>query len=359
MIASNPSNLARGERELGIDSLCFYSRKNKFSESCTNDVYFKTPFNLKLIFRILTSDILHFNNGRTLLIDYRLPLNDDHWFKVVAKKIYNFFIFHLCGMDIFFLKLLGKKIVITFQGSDGRINSFARKKFKYTHCNYITEGSDSEYASKLKYKKLNRYIKLSDYIFSVNPDLLYNLGPNSSFLPYTPINSEKWVSNNHNKKFKEPLVIGHAPTNRATKGTDHIENAIDELKNEGYDFKYLKIENIPHNEIKEKLLTLDLLIDQCLAGWYGGVAIEVMSLGIPCMAYTREEDFHFLEDSFKHELKVININPETVKEKLKEFLICSIEEKNKLSKDSKAFALKNHSEKQVAKKTLAIYKRLL
>lgn len=359
MIASNPSNLSRGERELGLDSVCFYSRKNKFSESSNHDIYFKNVFNIKLIKRILISDILHFNNGRTLFLDFKYPRHQDSLIKVITKKICNFFVYHLCGIDIFLLKLLGKKIVITFQGSDGRINSFARKKFKFTHCKYINDGSDSDYASKLKYKKIKRYIKIADHIFSVNPDLLYNLGPNSSFLPYTPINSETWMSNIKNKVFNNPLIIGHAPTNRAIKGTNFIERAINELINEGYNFKYFKIENIPHNEIRAKFLTLDLLVDQCLAGWYGGVAIEVMSLGIPCMAYIREEDYIFLNESLKKELKVINITPETIKQELKSFLSLSTDERNKLSQESKEFALRNHTEKEVAKRTLKIYKTLL
>ena len=34
----------------------------------------------------------------------------------------------------------------------------------------------------------------------------------------------------------------------------------------------------------------DIIVDQLLAGWYGGFAVEAMALGKPVIAYLRAED---------------------------------------------------------------------
>ncbi|MEA5088931.1 hypothetical protein, partial [Solidesulfovibrio sp.] len=38
----------------------------------------------------------------------------------------------------------------------------------------------------------------------------------------------------------------------------------------------------------------DLLIDQLYVGWYGAVAVEAMKMGVPVLAYIRDEDLRFL-----------------------------------------------------------------
>jgi hypothetical protein len=38
------------------------------------------------------------------------------------------------------------------------------------------------------------------------------------------------------------------------------------------------------------------------AGWYGGLAVELMALGKPVLAYIREEDLSFVDPQMRYEL---------------------------------------------------------
>jgi hypothetical protein len=64
----------------------------------------------------------------------------------------------------------------------------------------------------------------------------------------------------------------------------------------------------------------DLLVDQLLAGWYGGLAVELMALGKPTICYIREEDLKFIPEAMRAELPIINATPSTIYDILKEWL---------------------------------------
>ena len=93
---------------------------------------------------------------------------------------------------------------------------------------------------------------------------------------------------------KRPLRIGHAPSDRKTKGTQLIIDALDSLNQSGYRFEFILIEGLSNEEARKKYETIDVLVDQLFAGWYGGLAVEAMALGKPVLVYLREEDFKFV-----------------------------------------------------------------
>jgi glycosyltransferase involved in cell wall biosynthesis len=64
----------------------------------------------------------------------------------------------------------------------------------------------------------------------------------------------------------------------------------------------------------------DLIVDQLLAGWYGGFAVEAMALGKPVICYIREEDLKFVPARMAEELPLINAKPDSVYLVLKDWL---------------------------------------
>ncbi|MGH8337771.1 MAG: glycosyltransferase, partial [Gammaproteobacteria bacterium] len=56
----------------------------------------------------------------------------------------------------------------------------------------------------------------------------------------------------------------------------------------------------------------DLVIDQVLAGWYGGFAVEVMAMGTPVAAYIRDADLACVPPQMIAELPVLRIDPRTL-----------------------------------------------
>lgn len=79
---------------------------------------------------------------------------------------------------------------------------------------------------------------------------------------------------------EEPrLVIGHAPTNRAAKGSDTIIAVVQNLAKElPIDFEL--IEGLPHHEALRRKARCDIFIDQLGELGYGINALEALAMGI-------------------------------------------------------------------------------
>jgi hypothetical protein len=117
------------------------------------------------------------------------------------------------------------------------------------------------------------------------------------------------------------IKIVHAPTNRAAKGSALLIEAVEKLA-EKYPVELVLIENISHSEALRLYEQADLVVDQLLAGWYGGFAVEVMKMGKPLAVYIREDDLKYVPEAMVHDLReaVINVNPNNISEVLEMYL---------------------------------------
>ncbi len=150
-------------------------------------------------------------------------------------------------------------------------------------------------------------------IYTVNPDLMHFLGENAQFIPYSHISLDDWKPV-YIPKNDRPLRIGHAPSNRKAKGTDIILSVLDELAAEGHQFELVLVEGLSNDAARLKYEQMDILIDQLHAGWYGGLAVELMALGKPVMVYIREADLKFIPPDMKNDLPVMRTNVSSLKE---------------------------------------------
>ena len=73
----------------------------------------------------------------------------------------------------------------------------------------------------------------------------------------------------------------HAPTARAIKGTHHVLAALDALRAEGVDFDLELVEGRTQAEAREVYARADLVVDQLMLGWYGGLAVEAWRSACP------------------------------------------------------------------------------
>jgi hypothetical protein len=87
---------------------------------------------------------------------------------------------------------------------------------------------------------------------------------------------------------------------------------------------------------------IDLLIDQLYAGWYGGVAVEIMALGKPVLCYLRESDLSYIPKGMKDDLPIINVNPTNLEKVLIDFLKLSFEQIHELGMRSRRYVDKWH-----------------
>ena len=336
--------LAQGERRLGLDSKVLVTTNNWLNYPCDFSLGWEKKGNIaKLLSAVQTMveingkyDVLHFNFGTTLI--HAPSLHMYHWD------------LHYYGRD--------KKIVFTYNGCDARLKYESMKLYDITCCRESECYGGNCNSGKLdaqRKKSIAVASKYADHIFAVNPDLL-NFLPRekTTFLPYAVASwyqMERCTSDYRDRRIR----IAHSPTNRAVKGSGYILKALENLQTK-YDIDLLLVEGVSNSEAIEMYRSADLVIDQVLAGWYGGFAVEVMKMGKPVAVYIREEDLKYIPEEMSRDLRdaVININPYNISEVLDTYL----QNRDLLKQKSDAgydYALKWHDPEYVASITRQVY----
>jgi hypothetical protein len=308
-VGGNAWGLSQGERRLGLDSQVLITRNNWLNYPYDISLHWEEKRAFAIILSSIKTflkyrnkfDVFHFNFGSTL-VDFRT------------------YGIHLWDLP-FYPK--NKKMVFTYNGCDARQKYKTMKRVEFAPCyekdcygGLCNDGLND----KMREKRINLVSNYANHIFALNPDLLYFLPPSlSSFLPYCIASWYEIEAIPY--KIDRNIKILHAPTNRAGKGSRYIIQALQNLK-ERYPIEIILIENMPHQEALKAYRMADLIIDQVLLGWYGGVSVEGMKMGKPVCAFIREEDLKFIPERMVRDLKeaIININPFNIETVLEEYL---------------------------------------
>ncbi len=311
-IAGNPWGLSQAERKIGLESRVLCLDPNIYKHNADFIIDFpknKTFFrkqkilirSLKAFLRIRAAfDVFHFNYGSSLL---------------------DFPKYGIYAWDLPFYPSQAK-LFVTYNGCD------ARQKFPTIERNVISACNNplcnggicnSGEQDMIRRKRIAKFSKYTEHIFAVNPDLLWFLPKEkTSFLPYTVAS---WFDD-MTPLFpfsQKKLRIVHAPTNRECKGSNIILKALRKL--EEYfpeEIEIILVEGKTHSEALSIYREADLIVDQILVGWYGGLAVEVMKMGKPVAVFIREEDLHFIPKEMRKDIDdaFIRIRPDTIDEVL-------------------------------------------
>jgi hypothetical protein len=247
-------------------------------------------------------------------------------------------------IDLPFLKLFGKKIIVHFRGLDiVDIGYFDYKRA-------ISRGENLEkppLSNSAQIRAIKIWEKFADEILVSEPDLLF-VSKRAIISPQV-IDVDYWATDRLPKSSIDgKFRIAHAPSSRRKKGTDFIEVAINELVSEGYNIELVLAEDLPFDKIKDLYIDADIGIDQVLYGWHGKVSVELMSLGRPVIC-------NIDEDLRRHrpELPIVHGDPNNLKEVIVYFYNNPLVVK-KLSLLSIEYAKKFHS-KDVVLDDLTVY----
>lgn len=219
-------------------------------------------------------DIFHFLSGETLLTRKLRPLE---------FRLY---------------KLLGKRIVLNFVGSDIRSEFYLYWKDK--HLKEYLAGTDNPDKTSPNQKKLiNDALKYGDYLIVSTPDLLEFL-PKAKFQPVT-LDLDRFLNEIKSAtpypKEKDEIVILHVPSNSSLKGTAHIKRITEEFARKSkLKVKVLIPEKsaetstdlvytMTRYELFKMLNTADIVIDQLVIGWYGLQSVEALAAGKQVICY--------------------------------------------------------------------------
>ncbi len=156
-----------------------------------------------------------------------------------------------------------------------------------------------------------------------------------------------------------PPVILHAPTHRGIKGTRHVLETVQRLRGEGIPFDFQLVENRTWAEARALYEKADLLVDQLLLGWYGGLAVELMALGKPVVCYLRAGDLGFIPKEMQLDLPIIQADPASLYDVLKEWLTVRRRELVGVGRRSRQFVEKWHDPRKIAAQVAADYRRIL
>jgi hypothetical protein len=362
LVGGHPGSLARAERELGLASWCIALRPHPFGYPADEVLTQGGPVAVQLAhWRLLARafgdyDVIHFNFGQSSM-PQRVP-TDVAWesrFPRWARRLYNLYAGLVELRDLRWLKRLGKRIVVTYQGDDARQGDYLRQHFAVSpvdEVRYYSAESDG-----LKRSRISTFARWADAMFALNPDLLRLMPVNARFLPYANVDV-RLIQPVPAASSGAPIVL-HAPSDQGAKGTRFVQEAVNRLKAEGVAFQYVQIQGVPHEQAMRLYAQADLLVDQLLVGWYGGLAVELMALGKPVVSYLRTEDLGFLPAEMRASLPVISATPATVYEVLKTWLTTRRGELGALGARSRRFVEDWHDPLRVAALTKASYEQTL
>src|SRR5215467_302733 len=221
--------------------------------------------------------------------------------------------------DLKLARRLGRKVFMTLQGCDVRLSARSADRNRYTPCTIGECAAAKNCRETLDAQRkflIDQVIPLADKTFILNPELMHYV-PGATFLPYASVDIN--ALRPHYPDGCKPLTIVHAPSDPSLKGTKYIVEVMERLKKK-YEITFKLVQNVPHGEALQLYEQADLLIDQLLFGWYGGIAVELMALGKPVACYLREEDFGCLPGEMIEALPIIRVTKESLESDLERII---------------------------------------
>lgn len=338
---SHPSGLARAERALGLESTALSFRSAAITDETQISLRFGESFFLNELRRQRffwthwrRYDVFHFNFGRSF---FPYP----SWLSL------------LDFWDLPLLKRAGKGIVVTYQGCDARQKDYCLARFKVSPCSEpgCYGGGCGPASDEMKRRRIRRMLRHAGHVWALNPDLLHVL-PGAEFMPYASVDPAEWRPVPPSTDAR--LRVLHAPTDRGAKGSRYVVEAVRRLAAGNPNVEYIEVTGVPHGQVRALYAKADLVVDQVLAGWYGGLAVECMALGKPVVCYIREEDLKFIPPAMAAELPVIRATPETLYDVLRE----AADSKQRLAgigARSRAYVERWHDPMKLARRTKEVY----
>ncbi|SEE43528.1 glycosyltransferase family 1 protein [Pseudomonas anguilliseptica] len=355
-VGGNPQALSRALRQLGVQSYSLVVSQNYLAYPA--DMALHRPGQslvmreLKrigaILFMLPRFDVIHYNAGTTLANAYAFIFSSRQGARGFLRLFYACYLRILQRFEITYVRMLGKAVFVTYQGDDARQGDYSREHFAINIASQVEEGYYCAASDAFKRRNIKLLSSIAHQVYSVNPDLLHVLHEGARFTPYSLVFLDEWMPS-YTQDQNRPLRIVHAPSNRKVKGSDLILSALDRLRAKGFEFELLLVEGMSNAEARKVYESADVLVDQLFAGWYGGLAVELMALGKPVLVYIRDEDLGFIPPEMKADLPFLQITPVTVEDALRDLLLMPRESLVALGKRSRAFVERWHDPLNIAR----------
>lgn len=298
---------------------------------------------------------LHFEKlGLLQRISGRIRLFSD------AVRDYDIFHFYFgksffpLNLDLPILRLLGKYIIMDYVGSDVRLYNVQRKINPYYQLRApsgLWDHFDLAKRARMVWQGI-----WAHYCFAGK--ILYKHAVTS--IPKRKIINDIWINTTLDIPDQMPAApsnqkpfILHAPSNRQTKGTAFVEQAVTDLHAEGLDFDFQIYQKVPHDQFIEALQTrADIVVDQLLSGGYGVLAMESMAYGKTVCGYVLPEVRATMPG-----LPIVQCTVDTLTDNLRE-LILDKAKRDRIGRESWEFARRNFDRDHIYEKLWQVYLNL-
>lgn len=166
--------------------------------------------------------------------------------------------------------------------------------------------------------------RLRDYataIFSMGDMAHYTPGSRNDLF-YWPIDLDHDSGRRYRVAYPQAVRSGqfriaHAPNHKEFKGTGYLEDAVRELRSEGFDLTLVLVQGVSNDEALNLYRSADMVFDQCLIGFHGYFSLEAMAIGKPVMCYIRRPQEYLLAPD---ECPIINTHISTIKDDIRALL---------------------------------------
>ena len=344
-VGNQPWVLSRLERECGVRSdlvvnyntwLGYSADKilTPLSRGSTGDRFRRLAFGLMAPLRY---DVLHFYFGLSFLCWNDYGLRNRLWFK-----------------DVELARRLGRKLFMTLQGCDVRLSDRSAARNTYTPCSQghcQAKGTCVATLDSERRRLIKEVLPRFDRVFVLNPELVHDV-PGAVFMPYASVDVERFTPSSRGGG--DRVKILHAPSDPTIKGSEYIIAAVERLKAR-YPIDFVLVKGLPHSEAIKLYAQADLVIDQTLAGWYGGFAVETMAMGKPVACYIRQEDLGFIPAAMAAELPLVRITPATLEADL-EAALERRDEWPSWGRRSRDYVLRWHNPRSIAEAMVRAYR---
>ncbi|MEL4356299.1 MULTISPECIES: glycosyltransferase [unclassified Luteococcus] len=178
--------------------------------------------------------------------------------------------------DVAFLREAGFPVALLAHGTDIRRPDAHIARHQHS---YFLEGDEAwRQVQQARADRNNRIAQSAGVpLFVSTPDLLQDQ-PDATWLPIC-LDPSGYLNDAPLLERRVPRVL-HMPSRAVPpiKGTQYVEPVLRRLHDEGL-VEYVTPPRMPHREVPGFLRTVDIVIDQLLAGTYGVTAIEAMASG--------------------------------------------------------------------------------
>jgi glycosyltransferase involved in cell wall biosynthesis len=143
------------------------------------------------------------------------------------------------------------------------------------------------------------------------------------------------------------VTVLHAPNHRHIKGTEHLERAVRDLREEGLRIRLELIEGRSNEEVRRAMMETDVVADQFLLPGYAMAALEAMAEGKPVMVNLSGLPEELKATEAFRACPAVDTNPERLKEDLRR-LVTDPELRGELGRAGREFVERFHSYPVVA-----------